>query len=155
MSPSAFELRLLQNIADALEAGGQRFEILRGPDCAHGFEALFDVDQIVPAGGEDGVDFVVLKAANFAEVVADAVGEEFFELAVAFAERLNRQPQFAFDQNLDDALRGAAQRERILRAGRESGPTRKQPRSVSSLSAMESSWPACVRGIESSMLTGL
>ena len=105
-------------------------------DGLDGFEPLFDINQIVPAGGEDGVDFVVFEAADFAEVVADAIEQEFFELRRCAREAADRQPQFAFHQDLHDALRGAAEREGIFRAGRNQAD-RKQPRSVSSLSAME------------------
>ncbi len=100
-----------------LAASGSKSSV--GRTARSGFEAFFDIEEIVPAGGEDRVDFVVLEAANFAEVVADSFGEEFFELAIAFAESLDRQAQFAFDQDLDDALRGAAQREGVFRAGRD------------------------------------
>ena len=96
----AFEAGLLEDVADALEAGGERLEVSVGRTCADGFEAFFDIEKIVPAGDEDGVDFVVFEAADFAEVVADAIDEEFFELHVAFAESLDRQAQLAFDENL-------------------------------------------------------
>src|SRR5258708_6505546 len=48
----------------------------------------------------------------------DAVEDEFFELCVAAQQFAEGQPQFPFDQNLDDALRRAPQCERIARARR-------------------------------------
>ena len=89
------------------------------PDLFHGGQAFLDVDEIVRTGSQYGVDFVVVEATDLAEVVTDAIEEEFFERGVACpADGRIGQAQFAFDNNLDDALRGPAQRERIFRAGR-------------------------------------
>ena len=76
------KLRLPQDILNAFEAGGQRLEIFRRTNGLHGEQPLFDVHQVVPAGGQNGVDFVVLEAANFFEVVADAVEHEFLKLRI-------------------------------------------------------------------------
>ena len=51
------------------------------------------------------------------EVELDAVFEERDERLVAAQQIEQREIELAFDQNLDHALRGAAQRERIARAG--------------------------------------
>ena len=74
------ELRLLQNIANAFEARGKRFEIGRGAHGLNSGQTLFDVDQVIPAGSEDGVDFVVLESADIAEVIADAIEQERLDL---------------------------------------------------------------------------
>ena len=75
---------------------------------AESFEPLGNIKKIVPPSGEDCVDFVVFETADFAEVVADALGQEFLELGVVFAESPDGQAQFAFDQDFDDSLRGSA-----------------------------------------------
>ena len=80
---------------------------------------VFQIGQVVPAGGHGGVDFVVLEAADIVEVEADAVFEEFQQLRVVVARSRQRNRQLAFHQDLDHALRGAPQRERIARAGRD------------------------------------
>ena len=76
-----------QNIADAFEAGRERLEIRRGPRLSNRFEPFFHIEKIVPAGGEHGVDFVVLEAADLAEVIANAIGEKILQRRVAFAQR--------------------------------------------------------------------
>ena len=75
----AFETGLPQDVADAFEAGSQRFEVLGGPHGPDGFEAFGEIHQIVPVRREDGIDFVVLEALDFAEIVADALGDKVFE----------------------------------------------------------------------------
>ena len=136
-----------------LAARGSKSSV--GRTSLDGFEALFDIDQIVQPDARTAFTSSYLKAANFAEVVADAVEEEFFELRVAVAEGLNRQAQFAFDENLDDALRGAAERERIFRAGGNQADAESSRGGCRACRRWRASWPARVRGIESSMLTGL
>ena len=81
--PLPGKLRLLQNILDALETRRQRLEIFRRPHGLNGDEPLFDIHQVVPAGSQHGIDFVIFEAANVFEVVADAVEEEIFELGIA------------------------------------------------------------------------
>ena len=115
--PGAFEFRLFQNVADALEAGRERFEIRRGTQILYVREARFQVNQIAPAGGHAGIHFVIGEAAVILEVELHAVGEEIDERLVAFEEVEQRQLDFAFHQNLYDALRRAPQREGIARAG--------------------------------------
>ena len=62
---AAGELRLLQDIADALEAGGQAARNRAwGADLWMRIEARFEIGQIAPAGGHGGVDFVVGEAAD-------------------------------------------------------------------------------------------
>src|SRR5579863_5830044 len=109
-----FEFRLFQNILDALKAGSERFEIGRRPYGLDGDKALFDVDEIVPAGGQHGVDFIVFEAANVTEVVANAVEEELVDLDAQMLTE--RNAQLAFNQDLDDALGRSPQREGVLGA---------------------------------------
>ena len=71
---------LAQDVLDSFEAGCERLEVLRGPDLRQRGEPVFDIDQIVVAGCEDGVDLVVFEAAEIFEVKRDAVQQEFFEL---------------------------------------------------------------------------
>src|SRR3954471_11739607 len=98
---------LFQYVADASETRGQRLEVFGLPNIANGLKAFLDIGKIIPAGREHRVDFVVFETANVAEVITDALRQKFRELHIAFAERLDRQPQLAFDQNPDNALRGA------------------------------------------------
>ena len=114
------------------------------------------IEQIVPAGGQDGVDFVVLEAADIAEVVADAVGEERLQAAASPPQKVEqRQSQLAFDQDLDHALRGAAQRERDRASRWESGRRGSSRAAYRACRPARRAAPVRLRGIESSMLTGL
>ena len=65
-----------------------------------------------------------------------------------------RQSSLALDQDLDDALRRAAQRERILRAGGNQADAEAAAQRVE-LVGQRDDLAGAVRGIESSMLTGL
>ena len=78
-----------------------------------------------------------------------------FQLRVAVdtAGRIGTS-QLAFDQNLDHALRGAAQRERILRAGGNQADAEAAAQRIE-LVGDATDLAGCVRGIESSMLSGL
>ena len=78
-------------------------------------QAAFEIDQISPAGGHAGANFVVREAADIAEVIFDAVAHELAQLGAHAGEI---ELHFALDDDSHDALRGAAQRERISRAGR-------------------------------------
>src|ERR1700693_3198922 len=81
------ELRLLQHILDSLKAGGDRVEVRGPPDCLDAFQARFKVDEVGPARGNAGPDFVIGEAADIAEVVFDAVTHKFPKLVVAGLER--------------------------------------------------------------------
>ena len=76
IASAACELGLLQNVADAFEAGGQRFEIGRRAQVLDALQARFQIHQVAPAGGHGGVHFVVLEAADILEVELDAIFEE-------------------------------------------------------------------------------
>src|SRR5450755_3819762 len=102
---------------DAFETGCQRLEILRRTDGLNREKPLFNVHQIVPSGREDSVNLIVLEAANFFEVVASPIEQEFLELWIVVQQFGEGQLQLAFDQDFHYSLRGAAQRERIPGAG--------------------------------------
>ena len=70
------ERSLLQDIFDALEAGGDGFEVGRRANRFDALQARFEIDEIGPAGRHAGADFVVGEAANIAEVVFDAVAQK-------------------------------------------------------------------------------
>ena len=150
------ESGLAQDVLDAFEAGGQRLEIGSGPDgSAARIEARFEVQQIVPAGRHGGVDFVVSEAANIAEIEFDAIFEEFGSCG---RRRRSAWSSGTFMRPSTMILTTPWAARRRANGSREPVgimPTPKQPRRVSSLSARETSWPVGVRGIESSMLSGL
>ena len=77
----AFEIRFLENLADALEGDGERLEVLGLADGFQGFEAALRVDEIVDAAAEDGVDLVVGEAVLFAEDVLGAIENEIESLS--------------------------------------------------------------------------
>ena len=83
----ALEFGLLENVLDAFETGGERLEIGRSAHRLDARQARFHIQQIVPAGGQDGVDFVVVEAANVAEIVT---GRDRARIARASAVRGTR-----------------------------------------------------------------
>src|SRR5690242_11515798 len=96
-------LRLLQNVFDPLEAGGQGLEIGGLAQVLDADETRLEVYQIGPAGGHGGVHFVVGEAAHVAEVVADAVGDELAQRVVVQV-RGELELELAFHDDLDHAL---------------------------------------------------
>ena len=98
-----------------LAASGSKSGV--GADFLQAQQARFQFRQIAPAGGHGGVHFVVREAAHIAEVKLDALFEEFDELRIAADQISERNGHAAFHDDLDHALRGAAQRERIARPG--------------------------------------
>ena len=117
MLPPPREFRLLQNIADALEAGRQRLEIGCRPQALHAHQPRFQIHQVAPAGRHAGIHFVVREAAVVFEIELHAVGEEIDQRPVAFQKIEQRQFDLALHQNLHHALRRAPQRKRVARAG--------------------------------------
>ena len=108
------EIRLLQDIADAFEAGRERLEIFRRPDFGERGEPRLDVGQSPAAGCQNGVDLVVFEAADFAEIVLNPLDHEIRQLA--FKQRVEIVVELRLGQNFDNSLCGAAQRERIFRS---------------------------------------
>ena len=53
-----------------------------GRTLLHALEPRFQIEQIGPAGGHAGADFVVGEAADIAEVVFDAVAHELGQLGL-------------------------------------------------------------------------
>ncbi len=98
---------LLQDILDAFEAGGEGFEVGRGADGLHALQTRFEIEQIGPAGGHAGADFVVGEAADVAEVVFDAVTQELASSPCCGKSKLT----LTFDDDAHDALGGAAKTE--------------------------------------------
>ena len=140
MALAAGELGLLQNILDALEAGRQRLEVFGRPHGLHRGETLFHVGQVVPARRQHGVHFVILEAADIVEVIADAVEHEFLEAA----DRCSSSCAKAAVASLPSTriLTTPCAARRSANGSREPVgiiPMLKQPRSVSSLSASETS----------------
>ena len=130
-------LRLAQDVRDALEGGGEGFEIGAGAQAADALQARLQIHQIAPAaaGGHARVDFVVGEAADVLEVVAHALGEEGLERLVVAdevdADRESKRPSIRMRTTPCAARRSAnGSREPVGIM-----PTPKQPRSVSSLSA--------------------
>ena len=97
-----------------LAARGSKSSV--GRTAASAVEPGLDVGQSAATGGQHRVHFVVLEAANLAEVILDAIEQKLAQLALSQIVEL--VVELRFDQNLDDALRGAAQSERIFRARR-------------------------------------
>ncbi len=96
----------------ALEAGSQRLEVLGWPHPGKCLQAALNVREVVPSGGQDGPDFVVLEAADIAEIVLHAVPEKLLQLRIV-NELRQREFEAGFHQNADHALSGAAERERV------------------------------------------
>src|SRR5665213_2692596 len=89
------KLRLLQDVCDALEAGGDGFEIRRPPDFLNALQPCFEVEQIRPASGHASTHFVVSEATNIAEVVFDAVAQELAFERRRFDPALHNNPHDA------------------------------------------------------------
>src|SRR5436190_1929681 len=115
---TAREFRLLQDIANALEAGGERLEIERLAQALYALESGFEVHQVAPARGRRGVDFVVGEAPDIAEIVFHAILQEVAKSVIVEVRR-EVEIELPFDDDLNHALRGAAQRERIPRSARD------------------------------------
>src|SRR5579885_1100573 len=116
---AALEFCLTQDVLDSLETCGKGLEILSGTYGLQRGKASFYIDQVVPTGGKDRIHLVVPEAANLAEVIFDAIQEEFTKLCIAAGEFAQRELEFTFHQDADHALRGASQREGVFRSGRD------------------------------------
>ncbi len=137
-----------------LAASGSKFSV--GPHGLNGVEPALDIHQVVPAGGQHGVHFVVPEAANVAEVVANAIQEKLRQrLRLRRVSLRSGSAQLPFDQDLDHALRRAAQRERVARAARNQPDARSSPQGVQLVGQRHDAPGRACAGIESSMLTGL